>query len=135
MKTPRGYALWMIGLAALATSAYFGYQGRQSILAPATTLSQATVVEEPASAPPKESNYVQVIVPERPVAAAEPRTQPPPEESGPLPQPAPNEGEVLVSRVVDGDTLELANGEKVRLIGVDTPETVHPDKAVQCFGA
>ncbi len=27
-----------------------------------------------------------------------------------------------VARVVDGDTLELANGDRVRLIGVDTPE-------------
>ena len=28
-----------------------------------------------------------------------------------------------VARVVDGDTLALSNGEKVRLIGVDTPES------------
>ena len=28
----------------------------------------------------------------------------------------------LVSRVIDGDTLELANGETVRLVGIDTPE-------------
>lgn len=29
---------------------------------------------------------------------------------------------VLVDRVVDGDTLKLAGGERVRLIGIDTPE-------------
>ena len=29
----------------------------------------------------------------------------------------------IVSRVVDGDTLEMDSGEKVRLIGVDTPES------------
>ena len=28
-----------------------------------------------------------------------------------------------VKRVIDGDTLLLTNGERVRLIGVDTPET------------
>ncbi len=28
----------------------------------------------------------------------------------------------LVARVVDGDTYELAGGEKVRLVGIDTPE-------------
>ena len=28
----------------------------------------------------------------------------------------------LVSRIVDGDTLELGNGETVRLVGMDTPE-------------
>ncbi len=30
--------------------------------------------------------------------------------------------DILVSRVVDGDTLKLENGERVRLIGIDTPE-------------
>ncbi|MFA5286882.1 MAG: thermonuclease family protein [Candidatus Omnitrophota bacterium] len=29
---------------------------------------------------------------------------------------------IVVKRVVDGDTLVLANGERVRLIGIDTPE-------------
>ena len=41
---------------------------------------------------------------------------------------------VRVKRVVDGDTLLLFNGEKVRLIGVDTPETKHPQKPVERFG-
>ncbi|MBI5729439.1 MAG: thermonuclease family protein [Candidatus Magasanikbacteria bacterium] len=40
----------------------------------------------------------------------------------------------VVVRVIDGDTIELETGEKVRYIGVDTPETVHPKKAAQCFG-
>ncbi len=39
-----------------------------------------------------------------------------------------------VVRVIDGDTIELETGEKVRYIGVDTPETKHPNKPVQCFG-
>jgi len=39
-----------------------------------------------------------------------------------------------VKRVVDGDTVVLENGERVRLIGVDTPETKHPKKPVQYFG-
>jgi len=39
-----------------------------------------------------------------------------------------------VKRVIDGDTLLLTNGERVRLIGVDTPETKHPQKPVQYFG-
>jgi micrococcal nuclease len=42
-----------------------------------------------------------------------------------------------VVRVVDGDTIhvQLAGGrEKVRYIGVDTPETHHPTKGVQCYG-
>lgn len=39
--------------------------------------------------------------------------------------------------VADGDTVEVQiNGqrEKIRLIGVDTPETVHPTKPVGCYG-
>ena len=38
-----------------------------------------------------------------------------------------------VQRVVDGDTLLLGTGERVRLIGVDTPETKHPNKPVEYF--
>lgn len=41
---------------------------------------------------------------------------------------------VTVSRVVDGDTFETAQGEKVRLIGVDTPETVKPGSPVEPYG-
>lgn len=43
-------------------------------------------------------------------------------------------GNFIVSRVIDGDTIELQNGEKVRYIGIDTPETVDPRKAVECYG-
>ncbi len=42
-----------------------------------------------------------------------------------------------VVRVVDGDTIEVQLGatrEKVRYIGVDTPETKHPAKGVECYG-
>lgn len=38
-----------------------------------------------------------------------------------------------VVRVIDGDTIELASGEKVRYIGIDTPESVDPRKPVECF--
>jgi len=41
---------------------------------------------------------------------------------------------VTVKRVVDGDTIELIDGRKVRYIGIDTPELHHPTKKVQCFG-
>ncbi len=42
-----------------------------------------------------------------------------------------------VIRVIDGDTIIVeVDGvqEKIRLIGVDTPEVVDPRKTVQCFG-
>jgi micrococcal nuclease len=49
--------------------------------------------------------------------------------------PKPNgEMTTTVKRVVDGDTFEIATGEKVRLIGVDTPETVKPNHPVEPYG-
>lgn len=44
---------------------------------------------------------------------------------------------VPVTKVVDGDTIEVSIDNtlyKVRLIGVDTPETVHPSQPKGCFG-
>jgi micrococcal nuclease len=46
-------------------------------------------------------------------------------------------GKPVVTKVVDGDTIEVRAGghtEKVRLLGIDTPETKDPRKPVQCFG-
>ena len=43
----------------------------------------------------------------------------------------------VVVSVSDGDTFTVSIGdarEKVRLIGIDTPETKHPTKGVQCWG-
>jgi len=40
-----------------------------------------------------------------------------------------------VIRVIDGDTVELKNGERLRYNDIDTPETVHPSKPIECYGA
>ncbi|MFD2168458.1 thermonuclease family protein [Tumebacillus lipolyticus] len=40
----------------------------------------------------------------------------------------------VVTHVADGDTIQLENGEKVRMIGVNTPETKKPGTAVQPYG-
>jgi micrococcal nuclease len=45
--------------------------------------------------------------------------------------------EGTVVDVFDGDTIAVDTGsrtETVRLLGVDTPETVHPERPVECFG-
>lgn len=42
--------------------------------------------------------------------------------------------QALVTKVIDGDTIELSDGRKVRLVGIDTPETVDPRRPVGCFG-
>jgi micrococcal nuclease len=44
------------------------------------------------------------------------------------------EGIHKVRRVVDGDTLLLASGARVRLQGIDTPETVAENRAVEAWG-
>ena len=45
-------------------------------------------------------------------------------------------GAATVERVVDGDTIIVhvnSRRERVRLIGIDTPESVKPNTPVQCF--
>jgi len=47
-------------------------------------------------------------------------------------------GAATVIEVVDGDTVVVDIGgqqETLRLIGIDTPETVDPDQPPECFGA
>ena len=42
-----------------------------------------------------------------------------------------------VEKVIDGDTVEVLIDQKiimVRMLGIDTPETVDPRKPAQCFG-
>lgn len=46
-------------------------------------------------------------------------------------------GEIRVTRVVDGDTIVVDNNgkeEKIRVIGINTPETVDPRREVECYG-
>lgn len=57
-----------------------------------------------------------------------------------VPDPTPEETKkplYPVSKVIDGDTIEVNFGgktEKIRLIGVNTPETVDHRRPVECFG-
>jgi micrococcal nuclease len=47
------------------------------------------------------------------------------------------EANATVSRIIDGDTIVVrVDGvdERVRLIGIDTPESVDPRRPVMCFG-
>lgn len=68
------------------------------------------------------------------LVVASPRSGPQPRL---LPAPTTVEANATVSRVVDGDTVVVQLGtvtESVRLIGVDTPETVDQRSPVQCYG-
>src|SRR3954468_21291368 len=44
------------------------------------------------------------------------------------------EGIHEVQRAVDGDTLLLVSGARIRLQGVNTPETVKPDHPIEAWG-
>ena len=51
--------------------------------------------------------------------------------------PLPHDGLATVTHVVDGDTIDVSFGghvERVRLIGIDTPETKKPNTPIECFG-
>ncbi len=54
--------------------------------------------------------------------------------SSALLKPLPSPGPFRVKRVIDGDTIMLDNGQTIRLIGVDAPETHHPEIPAQRFG-
>ncbi len=75
--------------------------------------------------------------------AVVPPPEPPPPAALPAPPPTTHERPpsdlpdgvpTRVESVVDGDTIVVAGGTRVRLIGIDTPETKDPRKPVQCFG-
>lgn len=53
-----------------------------------------------------------------------------------IPSPTPkHSGELVrVVDVIDGDTVKVETGDTIRYIGIDTPETVHPNKPVMCYG-
>lgn len=49
----------------------------------------------------------------------------------------PRGAKVIITDVVDGDTVHVGRGWRrttVRLIGVDAPETIHPEKPVEVYG-
>lgn len=52
----------------------------------------------------------------------------------PTPTPKLNPSYAKATRVVDGDTIEIDTGQKVRYIGINTPEIHSPTKGVECFG-
>ncbi|MFW5703328.1 MAG: thermonuclease family protein [Patescibacteria group bacterium] len=83
-----------------------------------------TELLQPAPSPQAETAQVSPTVSSPPSADSQPEN------------PATDEADIMlhVARVVDGDTIELSNGDMVRYIGVDTPETRHPRKGLECFG-
>ncbi len=51
--------------------------------------------------------------------------------------PSPVTQQAIVTKVIDGDTIDVSfegKTQRVRVIGINTPETVDPRKSVECFG-
>lgn len=73
-------------------------------------------------------NVTETETPERVIEEKEePKEEPPQEEFKEVKT-------YLVTKVIDGDTITIEGGQVIRYIGIDTPETVHPSKPVECFG-
>jgi micrococcal nuclease len=97
--------------------------------------------DEPANA--KAKAKVEAPAPTTTAPAPAPKVEEPEPEPAPAPAPKPKpkpaakpRGHTVVE-VVDGDTIKatvIGKVETIRLIGIDTPETVHPSEPVECFG-
>lgn len=72
--------------------------------------------------------------PETPPAPAAEPVLPKPGCLRDAPEPPPDAQRVTVRRAVDGDTVQLADGTRVRLIGINAPESVDPRRPVQAYG-
>lgn len=57
----------------------------------------------------------------------------PENQSGVIGEKTQNAQYLKVTKVIDGDTIVLENGEILRYIGIDTPESSDPRKPVECF--
>ena len=90
-----------------------------------------TESEGAAESSPTDTSVSDVSVP---ADVVEPEGEPPPPEPPPepAPPPAPEPGKrasAVVGRVIDGDTIELKSGKRVRLVQIDSPEPAYGE----CF--
>lgn len=85
-----------------------------------------------AAAPFIGTEEVRTVAAETPATstAAAPATRPPPTTTPVAPAIPPGD-DTTVTRVVDGDTIEVTGGTRIRFIGIDTPET---SSGSRCFG-
>lgn len=140
IKNKFGYVLsrkLKIGIAiALFTGMVVAFPGTK--VAPAVENQQST---------PQQANE-QTVSTTSPEAPTQPQSDPIPtpqtqvtdsQQNNPAPTPtqAQPSGLVKVVSVTDGDTIKVSidgTTKTIRMIGMDTPETVDPRKPVQCFG-
>lgn len=122
-------------------------QTTSSSLAAQTTMALPTATWAPTPTPTVEPKPPAQVATEatkpkvQPTPTAKPAPTPTPKpKPTPTPTPKPTGPPLTpatVTRVVDGDTLVVnidGKSSKLRLIGMDTPETVDPSRPVMCFG-
>ena len=119
-KKQQKLVLSFIFAAILAISSYFGYQGTEEPV----VLGQQTVSPPPSLLPINTDHATPTPTPLPTLATTAAVTA----------TDSANRETAIVARVVDGDTIELQDGRKVRYIGIDTPETKHPTKPSGCYG-
>lgn len=99
-------------------------------------LMSAISSEPVADSSPDATRSLPIPVVESPTNPADESTEKP-DRTRPPRVPASAKGPYGVIRVVDGDTVHVAykgRDTTIRLIGIDTPETVAPGQPVECFG-
>lgn len=120
-----------------------GAQPSRAPIKTATALPSPSAVSTNVPSPTPTSEPAQERTPEAPTPTQEPTQQPPTATpaptSDPLAYPVMPVGlqEAQVVEIIDGDTVDVridGKVERLRLIGLDTPETKDPRKPVQCFG-
>lgn len=127
----RWFAGALVALLALAAITASGDDGESTAIEPTSSTTEArrtTTSAPPTSTTTEPSTKTSTSTT---VPAPTLTTTPPP---APVPTGTPAE----VVSVVDGDTVKVDLGgitTTIRIIGIDTPETVHPREPVQCFGA
>lgn len=103
--------------------------GVSSLGAPGPTKAEAEPVSSSSVSPSAETS---------PTADTSPSPSPTPTASSSPSNEEESDGtNATVARVIDGDTIEVdfrGSIIDVRLIGVDTPEMVHPSEPVECYG-
>ncbi len=117
-------------------------QARSSPTAPSAGLpapaaaSPASIAALPSSSAAPTTPAAASPAPTTP-AAASPAPTTPPAAAAAAPSTPPGLPRGTVVHVVDGDTLDVnlaGTVERIRLIGINTPETVKPNTPVECFG-
>ncbi|MBA3619214.1 MAG: thermonuclease family protein [Acidothermales bacterium] len=115
----------MIGLAATALLLLAGC----AVEGDSRSEGEAAAVAKPGKSKPARSKAATPATPKASAAATQALARA--RNRSPAALPRGDDGQV--TRHVDGDTVYV-DGVSVRLIGIDTPETVRPGSAVECYG-